>query len=85
MFVRSEMAHARLLSIDISEALAMPGVVAVLTGEDLAVKPQHGMARVHEDFAKPPLAVGKVRYVGEAVAAIVAESVTEGRGPRPIW
>ena len=79
VFVRSEMAHARLLSVDTSAALEMPGVVAVLTADDLTVKPQHGMAKVHDDFAKPPLATGKVRFVGEAIAAILAESVTEGR------
>ncbi len=79
VFVRSEMAHARLAGIDASAALEMPGVVAVLTGADLGVRPHHGMAKVHDDFARPPLAVDKVRFVGEAVAAVVAESVVQGR------
>jgi carbon-monoxide dehydrogenase large subunit len=79
VFVRSEMAHARLAGIDVSAALEMPGVVAVLTGADLGVRPHHGMAKVHDDFARPPLAVDKVRFVGEAVVAIIAESVVEGR------
>ena len=79
VFVRSEMAHARLLGIDVTYASAMPGVVAVLTAADLGVRPHHGMAKVHDDFARPPLAVDKVRFVGEAVAAVIAESVAQGR------
>ncbi len=79
VFVRSEMAHALLLGIDVSAALEMPGVVAVLTAADLGVKPHHGMVKVHEDFARPPLAAGKVRFVGEAIAAVVADTVAHAR------
>ena len=57
VFVRSEYAHARIMSIDTSAAVEAPGVVAVFTAADLALKPQHGMAKVHDDFARPPLAV----------------------------
>ncbi len=73
-FARSEYAHATLGAIDISEAMAIPGVVAVLTSDDLGVAPHHGMAMVHPDFARPPLADGVVRFVGEAIAIVVAES-----------
>ncbi|MGB8860480.1 MAG: molybdopterin cofactor-binding domain-containing protein, partial [Ilumatobacteraceae bacterium] len=78
VFVRSEMAHARLVGVDVRAASEMPGVVAVLTAADLGVRPHHGMAKVHDDFARPPLAVDKVRFVGEAVVAVVAESVVQG-------
>jgi carbon-monoxide dehydrogenase large subunit len=75
-FVRSPLAHARITSVDTSAAEAAPGVLAVLTGEDLGVEPFHGFIVLNEACARPPLASGKVRFVGEAVAMVVAE--TEG-------
>jgi carbon-monoxide dehydrogenase large subunit len=74
VFVRSEMAHARITSVDTTSAAAMPGVVAVLTAADLGLRPMHGMAKVHDHFARPPLATDRVRFVGEAIAAVVAET-----------
>src|SRR5215831_13513569 len=88
-FLRSPHAHARVVSIDAAAARAMPGVIAVLTGEDLVragVKP----LPVSTDFkradgspsASPPrhaLAVGTVRFVGEAVAAVIAETIAQAR------
>ena len=82
-FVRSDYAHARLNSIDVSAALARPGVVAVYTAADLGdyLKPAPLLvppppikdlvfnARTHLALAKD-----KVRYVGEPIAMIVAES-----------
>ncbi|HVT68944.1 MAG TPA: molybdopterin cofactor-binding domain-containing protein, partial [Trebonia sp.] len=68
---RSTAPHARLLRVDVSEAAKYPGVVLVLTGADIAdgpVRPYFGP--VFRD--QPPLAIGKVRYVGEPVAAVVA-------------
>ena len=44
----------------------MPGVVAVWTAAELDVAPHHGFVKVHDDFARPPLAVDRVRFVGEA-------------------
>lgn len=79
VFVRSEYAHARVRSIDVSAASAAPGVVAVLTNADLALRPFHGMAKVHADFAMPALADGVVRYVGDRVAVVIAESVEAAR------
>src|SRR3954453_20088501 len=76
VFARAEVAHARLGTVHIDDAVATPGVVAVLTGETLGVAPHHGFVTVHPDFARPPLAVGTVRFVGEAIALVVAESVT---------
>ena len=76
-FRRSEHAHARIRSIDCAAARAAPGVVAVLTAEDLGdVKPLLATSRMKGYYATPilPLARDKVRYVGEPVVGVVAES-----------
>jgi CO/xanthine dehydrogenase Mo-binding subunit len=72
--LRSPHAHARIISIDVSAAAALPGVVAVLSGEDIAAS-----TGPLPCFANPPVeqrcvAVGRVRHVGEPVAVAVAES-----------
>ncbi len=72
-FVPSIMAHARITGIDVSEAAALPGVVAVITGHDLDVGPYPGLAAAYE---RPLLATEIVRFVGEPVVAIVAETDT---------
>ena len=75
-FVRSPHAHARIQSIDASAATDLDGVVAVITGDD--VKDVGGVPCAATDFPNvqiphhPVLASGKVRFVGEPVAAIVA-------------
>ncbi|MCU1361922.1 MAG: putative carbon monoxide dehydrogenase large subunit [Ilumatobacteraceae bacterium] len=79
VFVRSEMAHARIVAIDTSAAQAAPGVVAVYTADDLGLGPQQSMVTVHADFARPPLATGKVRFVGEAIVAVFAETETQAK------
>jgi aerobic carbon-monoxide dehydrogenase large subunit len=73
-FVRSPVAHGRILSIDVTEARAAPGVIAVLTAADLEVEPFHGFMVLNPACPRPPLATGKVRFVGEAVAMVVAET-----------
>jgi aerobic carbon-monoxide dehydrogenase large subunit len=78
MFLRSPHAHARIRRIDTSRAKAMPGVVAVLTGEDVreALGTVPFMAKL-PNLRVPPhyvLAVERVRHVGEPVAAVVAET-----------
>jgi carbon-monoxide dehydrogenase large subunit len=78
-FVRSEMAHARLTGIDTLAAKEAPGVVAVFTADDLGVGPFQSMATVHDDFARPPLAMGRVRFVGDAIAAVVAETAVQAK------
>ncbi|MCH7486327.1 MAG: hypothetical protein IIC04_05000 [Proteobacteria bacterium] len=65
--LRSTQAHARIISIDTSEAEKLPGVKGVVTGADLDFL--HGESLSDE----PYLARGKVRYVGEAVAGVAAE------------
>jgi len=88
-FLRSPHPHARIAAIDTKVAAALPGVIAVVTGDDLVragVKP----LPLSADFkrpdgsptASPPrhaLAVGTVRFVGEAVAAVVAETIAQAR------
>jgi carbon-monoxide dehydrogenase large subunit len=74
VFVRSPMAHARVAGIDTSAATGMPGVVAVFTAADLGVAPFHGFMVLNEACARPPLATDKVRFVGEPVAIVVAET-----------
>ena len=67
--LRSPHAHARIVSIDTSEAEAMPGVEGVITCADVPGEDGFGVF-VHD---QPVMARGKVRYVGEAVAAVAAE------------
>ncbi|MEJ3656323.1 xanthine dehydrogenase family protein molybdopterin-binding subunit [Actinomycetes bacterium KLBMP 9759] len=73
-FVRSPFAHARITGIDTAEAAASTGVVAVFTAADLALPAHHGLMVVNENTPRPPLATDRVRFVGEAVAVVVAES-----------
>ena len=79
VFVRSEMAHALITGIDTSAARQAPGVVAVFTAADLGIAPFQGMAKVHDDFARPPLATDRVRFVGEAIVAVLAETTTQAK------
>ncbi len=81
-FVRSDRAHAEIVAIDTSAALAHPGVLAVFTGADigelkslpaaLPVKGRGGAELIHP--GRPALAQGRVRFAGDAVAIVVAES-----------
>jgi carbon-monoxide dehydrogenase large subunit len=74
VFVRSTIAHARVTGIDTSEAEAMPGVVGVFTKDTLELAPVQGFVMLPPDFNRPPLADGTVRFVGDMVAAVVAET-----------
>ncbi|MCB0967681.1 MAG: xanthine dehydrogenase family protein molybdopterin-binding subunit, partial [Ilumatobacter sp.] len=77
VFVRSDVAHGVIESIDISEAVSMPGVAAVWTATELDVAPHHGFAQIDPAFARPPLATDRVRFVGEAVAVVFAETASQ--------
>ncbi len=82
-FVRSQYGHARLTSVDTSAARALPGVVAVYTGADVNARfnPLPGASGM-PDARNPKrtiLAEGEVRFVGEAVAVIVATSEEAAR------
>ena len=77
-FVRSPFARATINGIDTSAALAMPGVRAVFTAEDLnadAVESWHAVTgKDIQDTPRPPLAEGEAKFVGDPVALVVAES-----------
>ena len=72
--LRSPHPHARIVSIDVSAAAAMPGVKAVLIGEDT---PRRKWGAFRPDLY--PLAIGKVRYVGDEVAAVAATDAAIAR------
>lgn len=78
--VRSSKAHARVLGVDAEEARRMPGVRMVITAADLDAKVPLEQIGYHEvypwidDFAHPVFASDRVRYVGQPVAAVIADS-----------
>jgi carbon-monoxide dehydrogenase large subunit len=75
-YVRSSVAHGIITGIDTSDALAMPGVLAVYTGADLGLEP---VPSAYNPVAtRTLLATDKVRYVGEPIAAIVSETREQG-------
>ncbi|MGH7081606.1 MAG: xanthine dehydrogenase family protein molybdopterin-binding subunit, partial [Acetobacteraceae bacterium] len=86
---RSDRPHARIASLDTAEAQAMPGVVAVYTGADLAADNVGGLPcgwlvknKDGTPMAEPPhpvLAIGKVRHVGDPLAVVIAESRQQGK------
>src|SRR5262249_11383061 len=73
--VRSPHAHARILAIDVSEALTTPGVHAVLTPAALPGAKPYGL----ESPAQPVLAIDRVRYFGEPVALVAADHPEQAR------
>jgi 2-furoyl-CoA dehydrogenase large subunit len=72
--VRSPYAHARIGAIDVSAALELPGVLGVLTGEDVAALSRPFPAGIENPIPYYAAAVGAARYAGEPVAVAVAES-----------
>jgi CO/xanthine dehydrogenase Mo-binding subunit len=73
--LRSPHAHARIVSIDITEAVTMPGVHAVLTHDDVPGEKTYGL----EFPDQPVLAIDRVLYYGEAVALVAAEHPEQAR------
>ena len=86
-FLRSDIAHGTINSVDASAAAAMPGVVRIFTGTDFEgvggmpcgwqVTDKHGQPM--QEPGHPVLAQGKVRHVGEPIAAVVAETLEQAR------
>jgi aerobic carbon-monoxide dehydrogenase large subunit len=86
-FARSEMAHATINKIDTSAAMAMPGVLTIMTGADFAamggnpagwyIPSRDGTAM--KEPKRPVLAHGKVRHVGDAYAIVVAETLEQAK------
>ncbi|HWG72678.1 MAG TPA: xanthine dehydrogenase family protein molybdopterin-binding subunit [Acidimicrobiales bacterium] len=78
-YVRSTVAHARIVVLDVEEARAQAGVVAIFTRADIDLAPVVGMpGMTPEAMARPFLADGVVRFVGEAVAVILTEQRYQG-------
>ena len=88
-FLRSPHAHAKIKSIDLKDASAAPGVVAIFTGDDIAADKVGGLICGWAIFNKdgspmragphPVLAQGKVRYVGDHVAVVIADTLAQAR------
>ena len=88
-FLRSPHAHAKIDKIDASEAMKSPGVVAIFTGDDIAADKVGGLICGVMIFSKdgspmkagahPVLAQGKVRYVGDHVAVVIADTYAQAR------
>jgi aerobic carbon-monoxide dehydrogenase large subunit len=87
VFVRSMMPHGRVIGMDgVEEARSMPGVAAVFTADDLRIPPQAPSGNVEGasgtlegPFAREVLARDVVRYVGEPVAVVIADSLAHGQ------
>lgn len=87
VFLRSDVAHGKINGIDTSAAEEMPGVVRIFTGKDFEgvgglpcgwqVTDKHGAPM--KEPAHPVLAIGKVRHVGDPIAAVVADSLEEAK------
>ncbi len=88
-FIRSPHAHATIRAVDAGDARSKPGVLAILTGDDLAADKIGGLIcgwMIHsKDGAPmkagphPALARGKVRYVGDHVAVVIAETLAQAK------
>lgn len=75
VFVRSALAHGLIARVDVAAAAAMPGVAAVLTADELDLPPRPPAGTVEGSFERPVLARDRVRYVGEPVAVVLAETL----------
>ena len=75
-FVRSPIAHAKVSSVDVSAAVSMPGVLGVYhaAGDDLGIPSLQGFAMMPPTLNRPIFASDTVRFVGDIVAAVVAET-----------
>jgi carbon-monoxide dehydrogenase large subunit len=89
LFVRSPHAHARLNGIDRTEALALPGVIAIYTAQDTSAdglghlpaisEIRDAASNRHVEPPHLPMAIGKVRHVGDIVAMVVADTLDQAR------
>jgi aerobic carbon-monoxide dehydrogenase large subunit len=78
-YVRSTMAHARIVEIDATDALAMPGVVAVWTAKDIDLEPAPpAHAFMNKEIRFPYIAIDTVRFVGDIVAVVVSTEKSLG-------
>jgi aerobic carbon-monoxide dehydrogenase large subunit len=86
VFVRSDIAHGVVRAVHVDDAASMPGVVAVWTAAELDLPPHQGFAAVHDHFARPALAADRVRFVGEPIAVVFAETFEQGEdAAEAVW
>ncbi len=83
VILRSSVAHGRLRSVDVADALKIPGVHAVITAKDMPGGPPIIPMRLQplpdfKPYEQPVIAADKVRYVGEPIAIVLAESTAIG-------
>lgn len=74
VYVRSTIAHGIIRSIEVADALAAPGVLAVVTAADVELPAIVPITMVDQGMVRPVLATDRVRFVGEPIAAVVAET-----------
>ena len=86
-FARSTVAHGEILSIETSEAESMPGVIAVYTTQNLGLADREGAMDFYaSEMTRPYLARDKVRFVGEPIAVVVAETAYQAAdAAESIW
>ncbi|HXW78093.1 MAG TPA: xanthine dehydrogenase family protein molybdopterin-binding subunit, partial [Acidimicrobiales bacterium] len=77
VYVRSPVAHARIERTDLEQARGAPGVIDVVAGPDLGLAPLSPDSSFPQSMGRPLLAQGVVRFVGEPVVAVVANSRAE--------
>ena len=74
-FVRSSISHGEIVSVETSEALNMQGVIAAYTAENLGLADREVILKAYEaGMTRPYLARGRVRFAGEPIAVVLAES-----------
>lgn len=80
VFVRSTEAHAELGDVHVDDAIAMPGVIGVWTAETIGVEPLPPIAPFfHEATTRPVLAQERVRFAGEPIAVVLADTVAQAK------
>ena len=86
-FVRSTVAHGQIISIDTSEAESMPGVQAIYTADNLGLEDREGAMDFYAlEMTRPYLARDRVRFVGEPIAVVVAETAYQAAdAAESIW
>lgn len=86
VFATSDVAFGVLNEVHVDDARAMPGVVAVWTAKELGIPAHHGFVKVHDDFVRSPLAEGRVRFVGDPIAVVFAETFEQAEdAAETIW
>ena len=77
VFVRSNIAHGTINSINIEDGVGMPGVLGIYTSDNTDLPAVPLFAMMPPNLSRPPLAKGKVRFVGDIIAMVVAETQTQ--------